>query len=335
MKVAVLGATGMVGRTFVRLLEGHPWFRLEVLVASERSAGKLYGELVGDSPEEFKDIEVTALGDFLENPAVDLVFNALPASLSREVEGKLAEEVPVFTNARSHRYDEDVPILVPEVNGQHLKLVEVQRENRGWDGFIVTNPNCSTAILTVSLAPLREFGIRRINVATMQAISGAGFSGLSALAIQDNVIPLISGEEWKIENESRKILGEFKGNSIEPAAFEVSAIATRVPVLHGHTEAIFVELEGGSIEELREAFESFDPLRDLKLPSYEKPVIYTEVPQPRLHRDRGKGLTVTVGRLEGKEGSFKYVVTGHNLVRGAAGGSLLNAELAKKLGYLK
>ncbi|NJE61748.1 aspartate-semialdehyde dehydrogenase [Thermococcus sp. 21S7] len=334
MNVAVLGATGMVGRTFVRLLAGHPWFRLEKLVASERSAGRRYGELVDDSPEEFRDIEVVSLKEFLKDPDVGLVFNALPASLSLEVEERLAEEIPVFTNARAHRYDEDVPILVPEVNPGHLKLIETQREKRGWDGFIVTNPNCSTAVLTVSLAPLMEFGIGRVHVATMQAISGAGFSGLSALAIQDNVVPLIRGEEWKIETESRKILGRLRGEGIEPAPFEVSAIATRVPVLHGHTEAVFIELERGSADEIRGAFESFDPLAKFGLPSYERPLVYTNVPQPRLHRDRGRGFTVTVGRLEGSGSFFKYVVTGHNLVRGAAGGSLLNAELAKRLGYI-
>ncbi|ACS34312.1 aspartate-semialdehyde dehydrogenase [Thermococcus gammatolerans] len=334
MRVAVLGATGLVGRTFVRLLQGHPWFKVEALVASERSAGRRYGELVEDAPEEFGDIEVVSLGEFLRDVDVDIAFNALPASISREVEEKLAEQIPVFTNARSHRYDDDVPILVPEVNPEHMKLIEVQRERRNWNGFIVTNPNCSTAILTVSLAPLREFGIKRIHVATMQAISGAGFSGLSAFAIQDNVIPLIEGEEWKIENETRKILGSLEGDKIKPAPFEISAIATRVPVLHGHTEAVFIELERGSVEDIREAFRSFDPLRKLDLPSYERPLVYTDVPQPRLHRDRGRGLTVTVGRLEESSSTFKYVVTGHNLVRGAAGGSILNAELAKRLGHI-
>ncbi|ACS90170.1 aspartate-semialdehyde dehydrogenase [Thermococcus sibiricus] len=334
MKVAVLGATGMVGRTFVKLLEGHPWFEVEKLVASERSAGIRYGELVEDSPEEFRDFEVISLEDFLKDPGVDLVFNALPASLAGDVEERLAKDIPIFTNARVHRYDDDVPILVPEVNPEHLRLTEVQRERKGWNGFIVTNPNCSTAILAVSLAPLRDFGIKRVHVATMQAISGAGFFGLSALAIHDNVIPFISGEEWKIENESRKILGKIENGRIKPALFEVSAIATRVPVLHGHTEAVFIELEHGSTEKIKEAFESFDPLKSLSLPSYEKPLVYTEVPQPRFHRERGKGLTVTVGRVEGSDSAFKYVITGHNLVRGAAGGSLLNAELAKKLGYI-
>ncbi|CAB49947.1 aspartate-semialdehyde dehydrogenase [Pyrococcus abyssi] len=330
-RVAVLGATGLVGRTFVKLLGGHPWFKVEKLIASEKSAGKKYGDLVEDSPEEFRDYYVISLNEFLENPGVDLVFNALPASISRDVEEKLAQEIPVFTNARAHRYDEDVPILVPEVNKDHLKLVEVQRKRRGWKGFIVTNPNCSTAILTLSLAPLRNFGIKKVRVATMQAISGAGFSGLSAYAIQDNVIPFISGEEWKIENESKKIMGKLKGDEIEPASFDVIAIATRVPVIHGHTEAVFVELENPDIKSIREAIENFDPLKDLKLPSYEKPIVYTEIPQPRLHRDRGRGLTVTVGRLERTSEGVKYVALGHNLVRGAAGGSVLNAELAYKL----
>ncbi|MFA4640271.1 aspartate-semialdehyde dehydrogenase [Pyrococcus kukulkanii] len=334
MKVAVLGATGLVGRTFVKLIEGHPWFKVEKLVASERSAGKKYGELVEDAPEEFKDYVVVSLTEFLEDLGVDLVFNALPASISKDVEEKLAKEIPVFTNARAHRYDEDVPILVPEVNKEHLKLIKVQKEKRGWKGFIVTNPNCSTAILTVSLAALRSFGIKKVRVATMQAISGAGFSGLSAYAIHDNVIPFISGEEWKIENESRKILGTLKDDKIEFADFDISAIATRVPVIHGHTEAVFVELENPDVEEIRRAFEEFDPLKDLNLPSYEKPIVYTEVPQPRLHRDRGKGLTVTVGRLEEIGEGVKYVVLGHNLVRGAAGGSVLNAELAYRFGYL-
>ncbi|AAL81180.1 aspartate-semialdehyde dehydrogenase [Pyrococcus furiosus DSM 3638] len=334
MKAAVLGATGLVGRTFVKLLSGHPWFKVSKLVASEKSAGKEYGEIVEDSPKEFRKNVIISLEEFLKDPDVDIVFNALPASISREVEEKLAQEIPVFTNARAHRYDEDVPILVPEVNMNHLGIIEVQKKNRGWDGFIVTNPNCSTAILTVSLAPLVEFGIKKVRVATMQAISGAGFSGLSAYAIHDNVIPFINGEEWKIENESKKILGKFNGERIENADFDISAIATRVPVIHGHTEAVFVELEKVNIEEIREAFDSFDPLRDYKLPSYEKPIVYSEVPQPRLHRDRGKGLTGTVGRLEKINGGVKYVTLGHNLVRGAAGGSVLNAELAYRLGYL-
>ncbi|AHF79870.1 aspartate-semialdehyde dehydrogenase [Thermococcus paralvinellae] len=328
MKVAVLGATGLVGQTFVRLLTRHPRFKIERLVASERSKGKKYREIAEWVSDDIGDIEVENLDEFLKNPDVDLVFSALPSSIAGKVEERLAEKIPVFSNASSHRYEEDVPILVPEVNSDQLKLIEFQQEQREWEGFIVTNPNCSTAILVLSLKVLSEFGLKKVNVATMQAISGAGFKGLSALQIFDNVIPYIEKEEWKIENESRKILG---------FDFEISAITTRVPVSHGHTEAVFVELdEDISVEELRKAFEFFDPLKELKLPSYAKPIVYREIPQPKLHRELGNGMTVTVGRLEKiGERKFKYVTLGHNLIRGAAGGSILNAELAYTLGVIK
>ncbi|WP_324735653.1 aspartate-semialdehyde dehydrogenase [Thermococcus sp. SY098] len=328
MEVAILGATGLVGQTFVRLLENHPWFKIERLVASERSKGKRYKEIAEWVGDDIGDMEVESLEDFLKNPDVDLVFSALPSSIAGKVEERLAEKIPVFSNASSHRYEDDVPILVPEVNADQLKLIEFQQEQRGWEGFIVTNPNCSTAILVLSLKVLSEFRLKKVNVATMQAISGAGFKGLSALQIFDNVIPYIEKEEWKIENESRKILG---------FDFEISAITTRVPVSHGHTEAAFVELsEDISVEELRKAFDSFDPLKKLKLPSYAKPIVYREIPQPKLHRELGNGMTVTVGRLEKiGEKKFKYVTLGHNLVRGAAGGSILNAELSYRLGVIK
>ena len=328
MEVAILGATGLVGQTFVRLLENHPWFKIERLVASERSKGKKYREIAEWVSDDIGDIEIESLEDFLKNLDVDLVFSALPSSIAGKVEEKLAEKIPVFSNASSHRYEDNVPILVPEVNADQLKLIEFQQEQRGWEGFIVTNPNCSTAILVLSLKVLSEFGLKNVNVATMQAISGAGFRGLSALQIFDNVIPYIEKEEWKIENESKKILG---------FDFEISAITTRVPVSHGHTEAVFVELsEDISVEELKKAFESFDPLKELKLPSYAKPIVYREIPQPKLHRELGNGMTVTVGRLEKiGERKFKYVTLGHNLIRGAAGASILNAELAYKLGVIK
>jgi len=329
MEVAILGATGLVGQTFVRLLEGHPCFEIKHLVASKRSKGKRFSEVATwEVSEEIGEMKIESLEEF--NEKVDLIFSALPSSIAREVEEKFAKRVPVFSNASSHRYEEDVPILIPEVNGEHLGLVEAQRDNRDWEGFILTNPNCSTAILAISLKALSKFGIQRVNVVTMQAISGAGFSGLSAMQIFNNVIPYIEKEEWKIENESRKILGKFENNKITPASFEISAITTRVPVLHAHTEAVFVELEEDpTVEELKKSFESFDPLRSLKLPSYAKPLLYREIPQPKLHRDLGRGMTVTFGRMEKiGEGKFKYITLGHNLIRGAAGGSILNAELA-------
>jgi len=337
MEVAILGATGLVGQTFVKLLENHPWFEIKHLIASKRSEGKRFKEVATwNVSDEIGEIKIESLDNFLKNPDVDLVFSALPSSVAKEVEEKLAKKVPVFSNASSHRYEEDVPILVPEVNEDHLSLIEIQREKRNWEGFIVTNPNCSTAILVLSLKVLSEFGLKKVNVATMQAISGAGFKGLSALQIFDNVIPYIEKEEWKIENESRKILGKLEGNKIIPANFEITALTTRVPVLHGHTESVFIEFEeDAEAEELKVTLGKFNPLEKLNLPTAEKPIAYKEIPQLRLHRDLGRGMTVVVGRLEKvKAKKFKYITLGHNLVRGAAGGSILNAELAYKRGFL-
>ncbi|USH00016.1 aspartate-semialdehyde dehydrogenase [Thermococcus argininiproducens] len=335
MEIAILGATGLVGQSFIRLLENHPWFDVKYLIASQRSRGKRFRELATwEVSEEIGEMRIESLEEFDGN--ADLVFSALPSSIAGKVEKKLAEKIPVFSNASSHRYEEDVPILVPEINGEHLSLVEVQREKRGWEGFIITNPNCSTAILVLSVKALSGFGLKKVNVATMQAISGAGFKGLSAVQIFDNVIPYIEGEEKKIENESRKILGRFEKDRITPARLKISALTVRVPVLHGHTEAVFIELEeDAEVEELKKVLGCFDPLKELKLPSYAKPIVYEEIPQPRLHRDLGNGMTVTVGRLERiGEGEFKYVTLGHNLIRGAAGGSILNAELAYRKGIL-
>ena len=337
MEVAILGATGLVGQTFVKLLEDHPWFEIKHLIASEKSKGKRFKEVATwNVSDEIGEIKIESLDDFLKSPDVDLVFSALSSSIAKEVEEKLAKKVPIFSNASSHRYEEDVPILVPEVNGDHLGLIEVQREKRNWEGFIVTNPNCSTAILVLSLKALEQFEIKSVNVATMQAISGAGFSGVSAMQIFDNIIPYIEKEEWKIENESRKILGKLEGNKIIPANFEITALTTRVPVLHGHTESVFIEFEeDAEAEELKETLEKFNPLEKLNLPTAERPIAYKEIPQLRFHRDLGIGMTVVVGRLEKvKAKKFKYITLGHNLVRGAAGGSILNAELAYKRGFL-
>jgi aspartate-semialdehyde dehydrogenase len=335
MEVAILGATGLVGQTFVRLLENHPWFEIKHLVASQRSKGKRFSEVATwEVSEEIGEIKIESLEEFAGE--VDLIFSALPSLIAKEVEKKLAKRVPLFSNASSHRYEEDVPILVPEVNREHLSLIEVQREKRNWEGFIVTNPNCSTAILVLSLKALSKFGIKNVNVATMQAISGAGFRGISAMQIFDNVIPYIENEEWKIENESRKILGKLEESKITPANFEIAALTTRVPVAHGHTEAVFIEFEEDvEREEVKKALVEFEGLEKLNLPTAERPIVYREIPQPKLYRDLGRGMTVVVGRLEKVgERKFKYVTLGHNLVRGAAGGSILNAELAYLEGLL-
>ena len=335
MEVAILGATGLVGQTFVRLLEGHPWFEIKHLVASQRSKGKRFSEVVTwEVSDEIGEIKIESLEEF--DGKVDLIFSALPSSIAKEVEKKLAKRVPLFSNASSNRYEEDVPILVPEVNREHLSLIELQREKRNWEGFIVTNPNCSTAILVLSLKAISKFGIKNVNVATMQAISGAGFRGTSAMQVFDNVIPYIEKEEWKIENESRKILGKLEESKITPANFEIAALTTRVPVLHGHTEAVFIEFEEDvEREEVKKALVDFEGLEKLNLPTAERPIVYREIPQPRLHRDLGRGMSVVVGRLEKVgERKFKYITSGHNLVRGAAGGSILNAELTYTCGLI-
>lgn len=335
MEVAILGATGLVGQTFVKLLEDHPWFEIKHLIASKRSKGRKFKELATwEVSEEIGEIKVESLEEF--DGKVDLIFSALPSSIAGEVEKKLAKRVPLFSNASSHRYDEDVPVLVPEVNREHLGLIELQRERRSWEGFIVTNPNCSTAILVLSLKALSRFGIKSINVATMQAISGAGFRGISAMQVFDNVVPYIEKEEWKIESESRKILGKLEEGKIIPANFEITALTARVPVLHGHTEAVFIEFgEDVEREDVKKALIGFEGLERLNLPMAERPIVYRKIPQPRLHRNLGRGMSVVVGRLEKVgERKFKYVTLGHNLVRGAAGGSILNAELAYLEGLL-
>ncbi len=299
-KTAILGATGMVGQQFVRMLENHPQFVITCLAASENTAGKKFGALASwDVCSELGEMEIKSVKDVTDLSDLDCVFSALPSKVAEEVEKEIAEEVPVFSNASAHRYEEDVPIVIPEVNEDHLALIDTQKERRDEEGFIVTNSNCSTAILALSLKAISPYGINSVHVATMQSISGAGFRGLHAMEIVDNVIPYIQGEEKKIEREIKKIFGTLQNDRIVPATFKVLTIATRIPVLHGHTEAVFVELEENvEVEELLECFEKFDPLEKHQLPSYRKPILYNSIPQPRLHRDNGDGMTVTVGRLE-------------------------------------
>lgn len=337
-KVAVLGATGTVGQWFVRLLAKHPWFEITSLAASERSAGREYGDVVrwqlaGSIPEEVRDIEVT-----LPNPKpdvdADIVFSALPSDIARSTEEEFAEAgYVVASNASSHRMDKDVPLIIPEVNADHLGLIEEQRR-KGRDGFIITNPNCSVIIMTLALAPLMDFGIDEVRVATMQAVSGAGYEGVPSMGILDNVIPFISGEEEKMEREPLKILGEFGGDAIINADFSISASCHRVPILDGHTEAIWVKLrEDVSVDEVKGVFFDFD-LRGLDTPmAPSRPIIVREEgdrPQPRLDRLASDGMSVSVGRIRRDGKGIKYVALGHNAIRGAAGASILNAELLVK-----
>ncbi len=342
LKVAVLGATGMVGQKFIQLLADHPWFKITTLMASERRVGKKYGEEVNwivssDVPECAKDIEMAPMDP--KHCDADIVFSALPSDVARDVEPRFAEEgFVVASNASAFRMEDDVPLVIPEVNPDHLKLIEVQKRKRGWDGFIVTNPNCTTIMLVLTLKPLMELGLRRVTVATMQALSGAGYPGVPSLAIMDNVIPFIKGEEEKVESEPLKLLGKFDGERVVPANIKVSASCHRVPVIDGHLEAVWAEFDSAiDVEDVIKAFESLKPLKDLPTSPEKVIIVRSEVdrPQPRLDRDAGNGMSVVVGRLKKVEDNvIRYLVLGHNTVRGAAGASILNAELMVKEGYI-
>lgn len=340
MEVGVLGATGMVGQQFLAQLAAHPWFRPVWLAASERSEGKRYTDaapwrLAGAVPEGIGDRVVESA-----TPGVGpkLVFSALDASVAGDLERSFAEAGHiVVSNARNHRLDDVVPLLVPEVNGDHLSLLRAQREARGWMGFIVTNPNCSTVMLTMALAPLRAFELRTCLVTTLQAVSGAGYPGVPSYDILGNVIPFISGEEEKIEVETRKILGT--AGQYHPVV--VSASTTRVPVIDGHTESVSVALgTKPSLDDIRHAFDAFTGLpQQLQLPSAPaKPVVYLDAPnrpQPRFDASRDGGMGVTVGRLRPcRVLDAKFFCLGHNTIRGAAGAAVLNAELMVAQGWL-
>jgi len=339
VKAGILGATGAVGQRFIEALANHPWFEITALAASERSAGKTYENAANwrldtPMPENVADIEVVPVNP--KTVDADVVFSALPADLALTVEPDFAKAgFAVASNASAYRMETDIPLVIPEVNPEHLGLLEVQQDNRGWDGYIITNPNCSTIVMTVSLKPLMQFGLESIQVATMQAISGAGFAGIPAMAIYDNVVPYIGNEEDKMETEPLKLLGEFNGAEILPADIKVSASCHRVPVIDGHTEAIWAGMEAKpSPEEVREAFLNFDPkLGDLPSEPAKALIVRDEVdrPQPRLDRNMGNGMSVSVGRI--REG-IRYIAMGHNTIRGAAGASVLNAELLHSMGKL-
>jgi len=339
--VAVLGATGSVGQRFVSLLAEHPWFEVAALAASERSAGKPYAEAVEWMQASPLPAEIAAMPVGAPTPeGVDgcpLVFSALDAAVAGPAEAELARAGRVVvSNAKSHRMDPDVPLLVPEVNADHLELARRQ----AGPGLVLTNPNCSTIGLTLALKPLADaFGVDAVHVVTMQALSGAGLPGVPGLRAVDNVVPFIGGEEEKMESETRKILGRFTGEAIEPATLAVSAACNRVAVIDGHLECVSVKLSRrASADELRSAWTGFagEPQR-LGLPSAPTPPVHwlagPDAPQPRLHRDLGRGMAVSVGRLRPCPVlDWKFVTLSHNTVRGAAGGALLVAELAVEKG---
>lgn len=344
IEAGILGATGTVGQQLVTALDGHPWFRVSWLGATGRSAGRTYGEaaqwrLPAPIPDRIARLTVQAS---VPGGAPPLIFSALDGSAAGEIEEAFAAAGHlVVSNARSHRMDPHVPLLVPEINPDHLGLLPAQSAAKGWDGAIVTNPNCSTIVLSLVLAPLRPFGLTSVMVSTMQAISGAGYPGVPSLDIVGNVIPFIEGEEGKIETETRKILGRFTGGKVEPHPVAVSAHTSRVPVIEGHTETISVKFERTpSREALLEAFERFSGRpQQAGLPTAPpRPIVHLDAPdrpQPRLDVDRDGGMTVTIGRLRPCPVlDWKFVALGHNTVRGAAGAAVLNAELLKSEGFL-
>lgn len=343
--VGVLGATGAVGQRFVQLLAGHPWFVVSDVAASDRSAGKTYREactwrLPGAPPTDVAALTVkTTEGPF----QAKLLFSGLDSSVAGEVEAALSRKgYAVISNSRNHRMDDDVPLLIPEINPDHLAAVEVQRKKTG-GGYIVTNPNCTVVGLAMALAPLQKaIGIESVAVVTLQALSGAGYPGVASLDVADNVIPFIGGgEEEKIEAEPRKILGDFTGGAFRPAELQISASVHRVAVSDGHTMAVFLRLKKKtSVEEARRLLAGFsgEP-QARKLPFAPARPIHvldeSDRPQPRLDRDRERGMAVSVGRVR-EDGHFhlKLEALVHNTIRGAAGAAILNAELIKERGLL-
>ena len=337
IEVGILGATGMVGQRFIALLANHPWFRVTWLGASHRSEGKAYRDaaawrLPAALPD---DVARLTVDQATPGHAPKLVFSGLDSSVAGDIEGAFAEAGHfIVSNSKNYRMEADVPLLVPEINADHLALLEMQSASRGWKGRIVTNPNCSTVVLSMALAPLRPFGLKSVMITTLQAISGAGYPGVASWDILGNVIPFIDGEEHKIETETKKILGCYSEKRVELHPVTVSASTTRVAVQDGHTESISVGLEKPpAAAAIVDAFNAFKGKpQQLDLPSAPaQPVVYlTERnrPQPSLDVDRGRGMTVSIGRLRHCPlFDYKFIALGHNTIRGAAGAAILNAEL--------
>jgi len=352
-RVAVLGATGLVGQRLVSMLSRHPWFELVFVASSERAAGRRYGEHVKWIIEDPMPQRVAEMrlenpdADSLSRERVDVVFTALAAEVAEKLEPELAKRgFAVISNSGGMRLEPDIPLLVPEVNADHVDAIEFQRKHRGWSGFIVKAPNCTAAILTLSLKPLvDEYGVRRVLVSTMQAISGAGLTGLPSMFIQDNLIPYIEGEEESMERETLKMLGALSEGVIKPSSdISISASCHRVPVLEGHTMTVFAELarKPGSIEEVVKVLEEFsgNKIKGLGLPSApSRPIVVrreADRPQPRLDRWESGGMSIVVGRVREDHviGGVKYIAVGHNTVRGTAGNSVLIAELLAVRGYI-
>ncbi|HWQ32701.1 MAG TPA: aspartate-semialdehyde dehydrogenase [Blastocatellia bacterium] len=345
-RVGILGATGTVGQRLIHMLREHPYFEVTALAASDRSEGKRFAEVCNwklpfDMPEAVKDITVYPCKPPLD---CDVVIASLPSDIALEAEAAFAAAgFPVISNSSAFRMHEDVPLVVPEINPEHLSLIETQKKKRGYtSGYMLTNPNCTTIGLVMALAPLAQrFGLEAVMMTSMQAISGAGYPGVASMDIIDNVMPFISGEEEKCEVEPQKILGRFAGTRIEAAPFKVSAQCNRVSVQDGHLESVRVKLGGtATVEELIEAFTNFRGLpQELRLPTAPaRPLIVRrekDRPQPRLDRDAENGMATVIGRIS-KDTifDFKFTLISHNTIRGAAGAALLNAELLVAKGLL-
>ena len=348
IKVGVLGATGAVGQRFAQLVADHPYFDLQVLAASERSAGKSYREatnwiLTDPMPESLADMAVQPMSTDLDCP---YLFSALPTEQAKVWESKLAEAgYGIFSNAGAHRMDVDVPLLIPEVNPDHLALLKVQQAKRGWSkGFIVTNPNCTSIPVTMALAPLQaKYGVDMVITTSMQAASGAGYPGVPSLDLLDNLIPFVAeSEEVKMGTEPNKMLGTLTDGKVEPAGVTISAHCNRVPVTDGHTVTVSAKFKQTvTIDEVLETWQTWRPLpQQLDLPFAPQPplVVRSEQnrPQPRLDRDEGRGMATVIGRLRPCEVlDVRFVCLAHNTIRGAAGGSVLNAELMYAQGMME
>ena len=352
-RVAVVGATGLAGQQFLSALQDHPWFEITNLLASSRSAGKTYREAIsvkgsvgwfgqGDLPEKFASMKVGDAKEF-DASQVDVVFTAVESDAAKELEPMYAKTTPVLSTASAFRYEDDVPLLLPGTNLHHASLLKEQSKARGWKGFVAPNPNCTTVGLALTLAPLhRAFGVKRVHMVSMQAVSGAGRSpGVIALDVTDNVVPFIPGEEGKVALETAKVLGSIVGDKVVAADIAVSCTCTRIAVLEGHTEAVHLELhKEASKESIVEAWRNAGR-GDVALPSTPESLIYVHDdeyrPQVRLDRDRGDGLTTTVGRLRADaslKNGWQYMLVSHNTKMGAAKGCIMVAEHLLTEGFL-
>lgn len=352
-KVAILGVTGAVGQEFVLSLKDHPWFEVTQIAASERSAGKSYidairdpasgiikWEVGGEIPTYIKKMKVLAI-DEVDSKELDLIFSAIESGAARDIETKFAKDIPVISTSSAYRYEEDVPILIPGINDEQADLLDVQKKNRNWKGWVAPLPNCTTTGLAITLRPLYEkYGAKKVMMTSMQAISGGGRSpGVSAMDVIDNIIPYIPKEEEKVRKETRKILGTLKDGKIEPADIKVSCTCTRVPVIDGHTESVFVETERDiDPQSAKKVFDEYNKQISIAgLPS--APENYYAVhedptrPQPRIERSVGDGMTTTIGRIEKEElfdHGVKYILFSHNKKMGSAKGAVLLAEMLYK-----